>query len=591
MPKQLSLSSKIHIPLVIGIIVGISIILVTSYNSITKMEGDIYTQKSSNFKLFTETQLLFKNDIGLTNAINVSRNKDVVLPLLSKDREAGIAGLASLSKEFKESTNYQNIRVHIYDKEGKSFIRNWRLDKFGDDLTKFRPIVNKLLESKKPFVGFEVSQDGLALRGNAPVFEKGEFIGGIEFTQGLDSVAKVAKTNTLEFAPFYDSSLVPGELMNKDVYKNGKFNLAIKKDIVDPLFLEDVKGFNFESMEHYKGKEYYISAIPIKDFSDHIVGYALTGQKLSIINSAIDIATKALITQVIIMALIDIALLIFIGAMISASVVKPINNLKNIIKDITDGEGDLTKRIHSTVKIKDEISEISIYINLFIEHMHSVIKDAINASHDNVSSSGELSATAYSMGQRAEQNSRAVLQASEKMESAKVSITKTAQLVEGSAKSIDALKDDILEAKKSTGELENVVNDSVEKSSALSDKLVQLTTDVNAIKDVLTVIRDIADQTNLLALNAAIEAARAGEHGRGFAVVADEVRKLAEKTQKSLTEINSTVNIIVQSIVESSDEMTKNMEEIQTLTGFSAELNQKIGSIESVMINTAENSR
>ncbi|AFI05712.1 methyl-accepting chemotaxis protein [Helicobacter cetorum] len=111
--------------------------------------------------------------------------------------------------------------------------------------------------------------------------------------------------------------------------------------------------------------------------------------------------------------------------------------------------------------------------------------------------------------------------------------------------------------------VENITT-SIQSVSAQSEAMIEQGQD---IKSIVEVIRDIADQTNLLALNAAIEAARAGEHGRGFAVVADEVRKLAERTQKSLSEIEANINILVQSISDTSESIktqVKGVEEINT---------------------------
>jgi len=114
-------------------------------------------------------------------------------------------------------------------------------------------------------------------------------------------------------------------------------------------------------------------------------------------------------------------------------------------------------------------------------------------------------------------------------------------------------------------EIVDSINSVSQEEENISSQMHDLTEQTTQIKSILDMIKDIADQTNLLALNAAIEAARAGEHGRGFAVVADEVRKLAERTQKSLSEIDVTISVVVQSVSSASENIKANSQKVVDL--------------------------
>jgi methyl-accepting chemotaxis protein len=135
-------------------------------------------------------------------------------------------------------------------------------------------------------------------------------------------------------------------------------------------------------------------------------------------------------------------------------------------------------------------------------------------------------------------------------------------------------------------ELSGMINSTVDRIQSVANKEHELSSNLQSLagnaqetKQILVTIGDIADQTNLLALNAAIEAARAGEHGRGFAVVADEVRKLAERTQKSLAETAATINILIQAINDNSEELNKNMDEMMSLTQYVGAVDGKMGEL------------
>lgn len=257
--------------------------------------------------------------------------------------------------------------------------------------------------------------------------------------------------------------------------------------------------------------------------------------------------------------IIGFGVIIFV-LFVSSSIRKNLKNINDAAKNLASGDGDLTKRIQ--IDGKNEVADVAKHINNFIQKVQNAISETKSVSAEASSISNELSATSLEIGKRVEDEVSLV----KSIDGETHKTTKEAEFVDETVKEMHKISDSSFAALSETTQKINILINTVKKSSIkeeeLALKMQNLKSNTNDVKNILELIGDIAEQTNLLSLNAAIEAARAGEHGRGFAVVADEVRKLADRTQKSLIEINATINIVTQAVDEASDNMQVNAKDI-----------------------------
>ncbi len=249
-------------------------------------------------------------------------------------------------------------------------------------------------------------------------------------------------------------------------------------------------------------------------------------------------------------------------------IVKRIDELVLKINAFSHGDKDLRAKIDVDDR-NDEISQVGRGVNLFVENARLIMEEIKGISTLNKTSMDKLV-------QITQETQKSMKDSSTTLNSVKNKATDIASMMNISIEQSQGLRKRLIEtqglvkeSKDAIGDLFSQITESAHTEDELSSKVEQLSRNADDVKSILDIINDIADQTNLLALNAAIEAARAGEHGRGFAVVADEVRNLAGRTQKSLAEINSTIMVIVQEINAVSSQMNLNSQKMERLSDMS----------------------
>jgi methyl-accepting chemotaxis protein len=651
--KSVSLAKKFAL---VTIIVTITM-LVIGYFILNKykndLTNDVYSKINSELNYIANQKLNSKLDVGISNAVSIANDGLIKSSLSLNDRDLAIKALKSLSVNMKKNTPFNNIKVHIHTNDNKSFLRSWKEQKFGDDLSSFRSSVVKVNKTKEAVNTFEVGNAGLSIRSVVPIIDNDNtHLGSLEFIQGVNSVAKSFDKIGDSFFLLMNSSVAVAKADEK--YKLNKY--IISQKFINEEVLSDLKNINFDELINNKyliDEKYFYSYIDIKDFNGKKLGIALISRSIDKVELAIDKAASIIwVALIILVVSLLLAMAISLISM-KRNIIAPILSLKDSIDDIKNNSKLDSTRIK--VKSQDEIGDVVQSFNEYLDSIAQgleedriVIEESrliigkVNAGllNDRIKNTGHseevnsLVSEINNMITRMQSNLTQLSDVLVALANAKYdykipkvegltgliaslfSGTKVTQstinevmcLIYQSNVELTNSASELSDASKKLSDSSNAQAASLEETAAAieeisatidkssqsaakmalyaqnvtksnetgktlayqtSESMEQLSVEVNAIHESISVIDQIAFQTNILSLNAAVEAATAGEAGKGFAVVAAEVRNLAARSAEAAKEIKD--------LVESATSKAKDGKIITTkMIGGYNELNENI---------------